>query len=229
MLSALRGRLGGRRPDDVHVRRGRVLRRHAITLALDVGANTGQYGASLRRHSAYTGRIVSFEPVTAAHAELERRCAGDPSWTCRRLALGAEAGAAPIHVAETTLLSSFLEARALPEFDASASGAEDVPIERLDAVVPELVAGDDRILLKLDVQGFEREVLIGAEGILDRIDVLECEIALAPIYEEQPAFREMVELIDDLGFTPIGVEPNYSDPMTGTVLDADFLFVRDTR
>ena len=74
---------------------------------LDVGAHVGQYGRFLR-NIGYTGHIVSFEPVLANFARLERASAGDPKWTVRRLALGHEEGTIPINVANVTQFSSFL-------------------------------------------------------------------------------------------------------------------------
>ena len=56
-----------------------LLDHHRINTVFDVGANVGQYGKRLRS-SGYKGRIISFEPLTAAHAELSRAAAGDPFW-----------------------------------------------------------------------------------------------------------------------------------------------------
>src|SRR4051812_33807090 len=81
-----------RRGFDVHRwrppegRRAALMRSQGIQLVLDVGANRGQYGESLRT-SGYKGRIISFEPLDAAYAALEARTAADPLWECRRIGL----------------------------------------------------------------------------------------------------------------------------------------------
>jgi hypothetical protein len=53
-------------------RRTAIVRHERITLVIDVGANVGQYAEALRT-GGYDGRIISFEPVTEAHTELEKK------------------------------------------------------------------------------------------------------------------------------------------------------------
>src|SRR5215218_999894 len=50
-----------------------------VDVVLDVGANTGQYGALLRE-LGFAGRILSLEPVAEAFAELAGRAAADGAW-----------------------------------------------------------------------------------------------------------------------------------------------------
>ncbi len=76
-----------------------------IDTVLDVGANVGQFGASLRS-KGYRGRIVSFEPVASVFQTLAARAKADGNWEAYHCALGAETGEATIHVAE--FLSSAL-------------------------------------------------------------------------------------------------------------------------
>src|SRR5882672_4717902 len=64
-----------------------IFDRLKIDCVLDVGAHVGQYGRFLR-NIGYTGHIVSFEPVRANFARLERRSERDAKWTIHRLALG---------------------------------------------------------------------------------------------------------------------------------------------
>ena len=53
-----------------------LLARHEVDCVLDVGANVGQYANAIRKNG-YQGRIVSFEPLSDAHAKLTARAAGD--------------------------------------------------------------------------------------------------------------------------------------------------------
>ena len=66
-----------------------IVETHRIDLVLDVGANTGQFGAYLRE-LGYAGTIHSFEPVEATFQALQRRTSGDANWSCHRMALGRE-------------------------------------------------------------------------------------------------------------------------------------------
>lgn len=46
------------------------------------------------------------------------------------------------------------------------------------------------------------------------------------LYEGQCSFRQMIDQIDDLGFSPVSVQPNMIEPLSGYVVDADLVFVR---
>src|SRR5439155_27146309 len=124
-----------------------------VPLVVDVGANRGQYATDLRQHG-YRGKIVSFEPLEEAFAQLAAAAARDVDWTCHRMALGVAAGEAQINVASNLESSSLLEMEVghragAPEV--SMVSVETVPVSRLDDVLD-----DDRpCLLKLDVQGYE--------------------------------------------------------------------------
>src|SRR5690242_8065586 len=86
-------------------RRMRLLATHGIDVVLDVGANIGQYGEELRR-LGYRGRIVSFEPMSAAFAELQARAQADGRWQVIHAGLGAQAGTARINLAGNSASSS---------------------------------------------------------------------------------------------------------------------------
>lgn len=217
---------GGLTPEEI--RRARLLRSLGITLVLDVGANVGAYADQLRR-LGYGSRIVSFEPLAGAFAALERAAASDPRWECRQQALGSSNGTTEINVAGNAVSSSLLPIhdralRSAPE--AGYVGTEHVQVTRLDSIWPQLVRGGDRVWLKLDVQGFELQVLQGAEASLRSIDCVQAELSFVPLYQGSPPFLELIEYLAARGFRLAGLEEGHDDVRTGEMLQADGIFVR---
>lgn len=209
-------------------RRGRMLRAFGIGTVLDVGANTGQFARELRR-AGYRGRIESFEPQQQAFETLQQRAAGDPAWRVHRLALGDRDGTAELNLAGNSLSSSILDM--LPAHADSAPesrfvGTEVVSTRRLDALFGELAADGGKVFLKIDTQGFERQVLDGAAGCLAQIDTLQVEMSLVELYAGAPDFAELLALLGDHGYTLVGLEPGFADPATGRLLQTDGMFHR---
>jgi FkbM family methyltransferase len=210
-------------------RRARLLRTLGITLVLDVGANVGGYAAQLRR-IGFNSRIVSFEPLRATFAVLEAAARADPLWECRQVALGSSDGAAEINVSANAVSSSLLAIndRALQSApEAGYVGTERIEVARLDSIWPELVTEDDRVYLKLDVQGLELEALKGAEGALGSIACIQAELSFVPLYAGSPGFTELIEYMGARGFRLAGLEEGHDDVRTGEMLQADGIFIRD--
>jgi FkbM family methyltransferase len=209
-------------------RRARLIASRAITLLLDVGANTGQFAEKVRA-TDYRGRIVSFEPLAGAYAQLSERSASDEAWQARRTALGEENGSVDMNVAGN-LTSSSLLPMGLRHLESAPQseyvGTETVATARLESIWEELARPDDRVWLKLDVQGYELHVLRGAESVLDRIDVVQAEMALQHLYEGDSSWRELVAWLEERGFRLAGLEPGFEDPQSGELLQADGIFVR---
>lgn len=219
-----------RRADEelFHVARRRLLEERAVGVVLDVGANEGQYGRTLRA-DGYAGRIVSFEPLSRAFDELRRRAAPDEAWTCHRLALGPRDGEAAVNVAGNSLSSSLLAMLPLHVEVAPASayvGRETVQVARLDSLRGEVLGSDARAHLKLDVQGYEFEVLDGAAETLAHTETIESELSLDPLYEGQPLFVDVVGRLDREGFDLVALERAAVHPRTGRIMQLNGLFVR---
>jgi FkbM family methyltransferase len=207
-----------------------LLREHGIDLILDVGANAGQF-ASYALGLGYTGRIVSFEPLPAAHAALLDRSRGNPRWVVfDRCCLGEREGEALLHVSENSISSSILPIS--PEHvaisrEASYVGVEKVPMHPLDAIAPRYLADSRAAFLKVDVQGYEEPVLRGASETLRRLRGLQVELSLRPVYEGQTLYLPMLEWITSLGFAPYRFCDSFVDPRNGRWLQLDALFFRE--
>lgn len=178
-----------------------LLARRGITTVLDVGANEGQYATLLRR-VGFTGRIISYEPVPDVAAALRTRASADPAWEVVDVALGARSGTLRLNRTVGSDLVSALDpvpfAQRVLGQNAEVVGHVDVPVRRLDEVWP--ADPDDTVLLKLDTQGYDLEVLKGAERSLEAVDVVQTELSFLPLYRGMPHALEVMEWLADQGF-----------------------------
>ena len=218
--------------ESADARFARQLAHHGIELVLDVGANDGGYGRLLRS-LGYAGDIVSIEPLVDAHAALVAQAAADPRWfVAPRLALGDAAAEIEINVAGNSTSSSLLPMNALHERAAPQSryqGRQKVNVQRLDAFEHPAIAPARRTLLKIDTQGYELPVLRGAEGLLSQLNGVQVELSVAPLYDGQALYREVVDFIVGRGFELWNLSPGFTDRASGRMLQFDGLFFRAPR
>lgn len=208
----------------------RQLDSHGINLVLDVGANIGQFGRKNLRDAGYRGRIISFEPLSAAWKGLSAEAARDELWTVApRMAIGVENGEININVAQNSVSSSILDM--LPDHRKFAPqsayvAVESAPIRRLDEIVPQYLLPDSKVFLKIDTQGFEDFVLLGADGILDRIMGIQLELSIIPLYSGQQLYDEMILRMKRAGFDLWGISTAFVDADSGRALQVDATFFR---
>jgi len=206
-----------------------ALRRFDIDLVLDVGANVGQFASEIRAFG-FTGRIVSFEPLTAAHGRLREAAAGDSGWQVHsRCAIGDRDGEIAINVSANSVSSSLLPMTRAHVGAAGASayvGRETVPLFRLDGVAGPYLKSAAHPFLKIDTQGFEWQVLDGAAQSLPQLRGVLCELSLVELYEGQHLCREVVERLERAGFTLWNLQPGFADPRDGRTLQIDAAFFR---
>lgn len=211
-------------------RRMRLVADRGIDVLLDVGACDGGYARGMRA-LGFRGRIVSFEPVSTTFQALERAAAGDDTWSCENVALGAEDGSAQINVAGNAYSSSLLPM--LPRHLASAPksryvGTETVQVRRLDGLFPRHCSAADRVFLKIDAQGYERHILLGARDSLAAIRLVQVEASLVPLYEGETLLCDMIAFMGERSFAPVSLEPGFADAATGQLLQTDVIFARAT-
>ena len=77
-----------------------------------------------------------------------------------------------------------------------------VNVKRLDSVLPSLLNDLDfcRIFLKIDTQGYDLEVFKGASGCIDKIQGIQSELSIQPIYKNMPHYLEAIEAYEAAGF-----------------------------
>jgi len=200
-----------------------------IDAVLDVGANIGQFAMGLRE-SGYKGRIISFEPLSEAYSHLLINSKKDPNWIIApRMAIGNEEGKKSINISGNSVSSSILKMtnthiKGAPESVYISS--EEVYINKLDNIWGTFLKNKNNIFIKIDVQGYELQVLEGAINILPKIKGVQIELSLVPLYENQLLFLGMLDYITNLGFELCDISPGFRDIQSGKLLQFDGIFFR---
>jgi FkbM family methyltransferase len=216
---------------DLNFRLVRTAEARGVKLILDVGANRGQFAKNLFK-AGYRGKVVSFEPLSVAHAQLLEAASENPNWQVfRRCALGPAAGSARINVAGNTQSSSFLPMleRHVSAHPASRYvGTEETEVVTLDHLLGRDFPDARAVGLKMDVQGYEGEVLKGLKAERQRVALIYTELSLTPLYEGEARLTDVIDELAADGFRCVSLTPNFVDPQSYEVLDVNALFVRDS-
>jgi FkbM family methyltransferase len=145
---------------------------------IDIGAHSGYYTALLSTLVGPTGKVLAFEPSAPRLEDLRQTIAhlSAKNVVVCPVALGAAAETMVLHNVEASH-SGLATLR--PTAEAKGSDVE-VPVQRLDQVAEFQALGSTTIdFLKLDVEGFEPEVLRG--GVSDLFDTLRIRHALIEV------------------------------------------------
>lgn len=201
-----------------------------IRTVLDIGANTGQF-ARLMHAILPATRIYSFEPLPECFAELAKCEAEIPMFKAFNVGLGSEAAELTFYKSALAVSSSFRPMTSLhrTQFPLSAGPEHKlrIPIRALDSFADELHL-QEQILVKIDVQGFEDQVIAGGKAVLERASMIILEVSFAPLYENSPSFNSLYTMLRELGFEFRGMLDSLIGPVDGSILSADALFIKPT-
>ena len=182
---------------------------------VDVGANIGHLALVAAARVGPTGRVIACEPHPRTFRYLTKNVAlNGMSWVeCENVALGAREGQAVL--ADTVR----------DDQNAITDTGVSVRMATLDALVGAL---DNVSVLKLDVEGYEREVLDGGGRTLSRVWAVyfECSERLSRPYESSS--EAVVRALEEAGF--MVVDPTTLERVPRPVAPedpVDLLAVRD--
>ena len=179
----------------------RVLINSDSPVCLDVGANTGQTIDDLLA-TLKSPWIYSFEPSSSVFKVLASRDYGKKVYLFNH-ALGSENQEREFINYKSSTLSSFLQLDSNKKNrfrDIEEENREVVQIKTIDTFLSQHHI-EKVDLLKVDTQGFDLDVLLGAEkafkaGIINYVLI---ELNFVEMYEEQAAARDIIYLLEDNG------------------------------
>jgi FkbM family methyltransferase len=176
-------------------------------LIFDVGANKGQTIELLRR-AFRNPRIYSFEPARELAEGLRKKYSEVPV-VVEQMALGEKEEVRSFIHYENNELSSFLTLNQdveNPFRETKVSCRESITIDTVESY-----AKRNNIrkidLLKIDTQGFDFEVLRGAEDMLDgeSIRAILVELNFVPLYATQCRPGQIVDWLGEHGYSLVGL------------------------
>jgi FkbM family methyltransferase len=226
LLTIAAGRRGLRQGVAATVEHWRSLGGLDIATVVDIGANKGQF--ALFATAAFPGAIIySFEPLEEAAARF-RKVFGEEV-TLFETAIGPHETETGIYVSRRADSSSLL------------------PITKQSQVFPGTELKERRIihvapltkylrpenirapaLLKIDVQGYELEVLNACELLLPLFQFVYVELSYVELYEGQALAGQVIRHLAESQFQLLGVY-NQSTDSYGKPVQADFLFANTRR
>jgi FkbM family methyltransferase len=201
---------------------------------IDVGANEGQFVLRLLKNN-FKGNVISFEPITDAYTKLlinAERNKKKISWAVfEKCGLGSKDFFQDIFISQHSESSSIL--KILPKHTylkplSKTISIEKIKIKKLDSFYDDIKKLDKNIFLKIDTQGYELEVLKGAEKTLKLITALIVEVSLVQLYEDQPPWLDIVNFLKERNFIVWSVDRVMGDISTGETYQLDVTFVNQS-
>ena len=206
-----------------------AMKKVKIDVLFDIGANAGQFSLEMR-DKGYSGKIISFEPLTSAREKLTHQASKDVNWIVHeRTAIGNLDGFVDINISKNSYSSSILPMLDL-HLNAAANseyiGSEKTPIITLDSVAENYLDKFSNCFIKIDTQGYETQVLDGAFKTLKRAKGVLCELTLVSLYEGQDIWRDLIMRLEKEGFVLWSLERGFTDNRDGRTLQMDGLFLK---
>lgn len=194
---------------------------------IDIGANKGQFALACREW-APQARIISFEPLKSPAKIFKALFSKDAKVFLHEAAIGSQTQRSVIHVSAHEDSSSLLPIG--PNQISLYPGTEEKGVIEIDVaplsshLMPEDIKSP--AMLKLDVQGFEMEVLKGCESMIEKFDFIYCECSFIELYSGQKLAYEIIAWLHKRHFNFVGIF-NTSYDAKGQAIQADFLFKQE--
>lgn len=183
---------------------------YRASTVFDVGANIGQSAQKFRKWFPQA-QIYCFEPVTTSFAALQHRLKGRQNVHCFQLALGATNGTGQIRLDGMAEMFSLVPDAVEPA-QTPAAALETVALTSLDAFCTNHAIQQINYL-KIDTEGYDLEVLKGAEQMLQaqQIDLVQVEAGMYPANTQHVPFETLKHYLEERNYLLFGIYDQKSE------------------
>lgn len=175
-------------------------------VAIDAGANIGNWSAELLK-CLPTAKVFAFEPSQTAFDELQARFSNNKRVTSIKIALGKENTASFLYADKGGSGLGSLTKRRVQHFNIDFTHQEPVTIKTLDSWIKENSENNLPNILKMDVEGHEYDLLLGATDTLKNIKIIQFEFGGSNI-DTRTFFQDFWYFFTNLEFDIYRIAPS---------------------
>jgi len=197
-------------------------------LCIDIGANVGSYSRALL--TCTSAQVHCFEPVSLSFQQLQELTKEYPDrLLIHRMGIGDHDGTMPIYFNSDALSHASLLSEMNKIEYVSNTQTEEVQICKLDTFFKESLTPID--FIKIDTEGFEKEVLDGSRGIIEahKPKAIQIEFNHHQLFRGQTiySFSQILPDYKVFQLLPSAIlERDPGDPFANLFLFSNFVFIR---
>jgi FkbM family methyltransferase len=190
---------------------------------IDGGGHRGEWSKLALSVFGYTPLII-IEPQEELQEDLKRLIDIHPNCRHIKAGIGRASGTLIQTIWEDYAGSSFLP----PVQDSLLESGKQrmVMMTTLDQILSGSTPGFYPDLVKLDIQGFELEALLGGESFFGKSEVFIIETSLFSFMPNQPITRDVIRFMSERGYEIYDITEFARRPSDGALGQVDFAFVK---
>ena len=192
---------------------------------IDVGASIGIF-TKAANYLYPEAKIYSFEPLNSSFSKMKSLIGNNKNIKMYNFALGEKNGRILINKSKYEYSSSIFDMSDIHKnaFPYTAeSTKQEIDVKILDEVFYN-ESLERPILIKLDVQGYELNVLEGATNFLKKCDYIIIELSFKELYIGQPLFNDIYSFLINNNFILIDFIDYLRNPVSYELLQVDAVF-----
>ena len=197
---------------------------------LDIGASSGNFAKKMFIFG-FKGIVFSFEPIPSSYKQLiKKNKKSNDNWQFFNYALGDKNEKKKLFVSKNLDSSSFLEMQSMHEVSEPNSKYVDsllIDVVKGKEFCSKLDINFEKTSVKIDVQGFEKNVLDGFEDLIGVFPLISLEVSTIELYSNQILEDQIREYMTNKGYTMIASHPCLADD-SGAIIQYNQTFLKKT-